>query len=459
MLSSTADVVLTETNVLRVSGLPIRLAEAVRRYLTVANPVYRDAKQFGRSTRNLSPTIEYFEELGGALVIPRGVTAFLLQLCQRHDIAVQVVDRTHRGHQVDMNLQVTLSPAQCATVAAVGCHPKGQLVAAPGSGKTVMGLAIVARRRQPTLWLTHTAELAKQTRERACEVLGLRAADIGMFGGGKKSIGAELTIGMVQTLARDIPRELLSHVGHVVVDECHHTPARQMSSVVAAFPAKYLLGLSATPYRRDGLGAVIGYYLGPPTGTMRVKDLADRLVRPCIQRRNTDITVHADSFTSLVTKLVNHQGRNQRIVRDVAEAAQRGRKILVLTDRVDHAEELTRQLRRAAVAVDILHGQRTVNERATVRAAMMAGELSVVVATTQLVGEGWDCPVLDTLFLVTPLSYHGRLTQYVGRIARTADGKRGAQVIDYTDDNAMLWASWAKRRDAYDAAGYERTVA
>ncbi len=300
------DVVLTESNLLEVSGLPLRLAETVRRHLTVANPVYRDAKQFGRSTRNLSPTIEYFEEVDGALLVPRGVTAFLLQLCQRHDIAVQVVDRTHRGDQVDMNLQVTLSPAQCAAVAAVGCHPKGQLVAPPGSGKTVMGLAIVAGRRQPTLWLTHTAELAKQTWERACEVLGLRAADIGMFGGGTKSIGEVLTIGMVQTLARDIPGELLQHVGHIVVDECHHTPARQMSTVVAAFPAHYLLGLSATPYRRDGLGAVIGFYLGPPTGTMRVKDLADRLVRPCIQRRNTDVTVHADSFTSLVTTLVNH---------------------------------------------------------------------------------------------------------------------------------------------------------
>ncbi len=459
MLSSTAEVVLTETNDLQVNGLPIRLAETVRRYLTVANPVYRDAKQFGRSTRNLSPTIEYFEEVDGALVVPRGVTAFLLQLCQRHDIPVQVVDRTYRGNQVDINLQATLSPAQCAAVAAVGCHSKGQLVAPAGSGKTVMGLAIVASRRQPALWLTHTAELAKQTRERACEVLGLRAADIGMFGGGTKSIGEVLIIGMVQTLARDIPRELLQHVGQVVVDECHHTPARQMSAVVAAFPAHYLLGLSATPYRRDGLGAVIGFYLGPPTGTMQTKDLADRLVRPCIQRRNTDVTVHADSFTSLVTKLVNHTGRNRRIVRDVAEAAQRGRKILVLTDRVDHAEELTRQLQRAAVAVDILHGQRAVNERAMVRADMIEGRLEVVVATTQLVGEGWDCPVLDTLFLTTPLSYHGRLTQYVGRIARTADGKRGAQVIDYTDDNAMLWASWAKRRDAYDAAGYERTVA
>ncbi len=130
MLSSTAEVVLTETNDLQVNGLPIRLAETVRRYLTVANPVYRDAKQFGRSTRNLSPTIEYFEEVDGALVVPRGVTAFLLQLCQRHDIPVQVVDRTYRGNQVDINLQATLSPAQCAAVAAVGCHSKGQLVAA-----------------------------------------------------------------------------------------------------------------------------------------------------------------------------------------------------------------------------------------------------------------------------------------------------------------------------------------
>jgi superfamily II DNA or RNA helicase len=225
--------------------------------------------------------------------------------------------------------------------------------------------------------------------------------------------------------------------------------------VVSQFPARYLLGLSATPYRRDSLGAAIGFYLGPITAELTKSDLAERLVQPSIYKRDTGCKVYGDVFTEIVSRLCENPTRNALIVGDVVRATRRGRKSLVLTDRVEHAEDLGAMLRGAKVPVALLHGSVDRNEREDARARLERGDLAVVVATGQLIGEGWDAPSLDTLFLTTPLSYHGRLVQYVGRVSRAADGKRDAIVLDYTDDHPMLWATWKKRRTAYEEAGYQ----
>lgn len=155
-----------------------------------------------------------------------------------------------------------------------------------------------------------------------------------------------------------------------------------------------------------------------------------------------------------LTDLVNHSERNDLIVRDTLKAVHRGRKSLVLTDRVGHANVLAEMLADAGVSVVALHGQKSKQEREAVRELVDRGQVSVVVATGQLIGEGWDCPRLDTLFLATPISWHGRLKQYLGRVSRSAPGKRDAIVIDYTDDCAMMWSQWKKRRDVYDSLDY-----
>ncbi len=240
-------------------------------------------------------------------------------------------------------------------------------------------------------------------------------------------------------------------MGLVVVDECHHAPADAFSSVVGQLPARYLLGLSATPYRRDGLDAVINYFLGPVVAAMDERALADRLIKPHVIKRETGISVRGDGFTELVSRLTNDSGRNALIARDVATAVADGRRCLVLSDRVDHVEELATLLQAEGLAAAALHGQQGKRERVRVVAAAGAGELDVVVATCSLVGEGFDWPEAAALFLATPVSYAGRIVQYVGRVSRTAPGKSDAVVYDYTDGHPMLWASWRKRSEVYRA--------
>ncbi len=435
------------------AGAPLPLRQAIMQALTIENLGYRDAEIHGYDTRDLAPCLCYYSQMSdGVLVVPRGAGRLVCALCAEHEIPYHIVDATHAAPPVFFAERVTLSPAQERAVGEVLVRRIGLLEAPAGAGKTIMGMVTIARRRQPALWLTHTKELAHQAVERAMTVLGLDEEEIGVVGDGQCTVGTRLTVALVQSLTRYIPLALLE-VGHVVVDECHHAPAEQMAVVVSQFPARYMLGLTATPYRRDGLDAVIGFYLGPTVARIAKEDLADRLICPRVLKRDTGLRVAGDSFAEIVSQLVADEDRNRLIVADVAGAVAAGRRCLVLSDRVGHVERLAWLLMTAGVRAASLHGQLPKRERAVVVADLAAGDLQAVVATGSLVGEGFDCPALDTLFIATPVSYGGRVVQYIGRVSRTAPGKADAVVYDYCDDCAMLWATWRNRRRVYERQG------
>jgi len=207
--------------------------------------------------------------------------------------------------------------------------------------------------------------------------------------------------------------------------------------------------LTATSYRRDGLDKVIHFYLGDTRATIDAADVADRLVHPRVVKRDTGMRPEGESFSEIVGQLVADPARNALIVGDVVRGVKVGRRCLVLSDRVEHVEELTRLLRAEGVAAAALHGRLGKRVRARVVADLAAGVLDVAVATGSLIGEGFDCPRLDTLFLATPVSFRGRVTQYLGRVSRSAPGKVDAFVFDYTDDNRMLWATYRNRMGVY----------
>jgi len=456
--SLTPPIVLTVGGELTIdAAAPLALRCAIVEALTLRNPKYAEAEQHGYDTRALEPELRYYRHApDGGLVVPRGAGRLVQALCAEHEISCAVVDATHAAPSVAFEERVTLSPAQERAVGQVLARRMGVLESPAGSGKTIMGLVAIARRRQPALIIVHTRELAQQAIARAVAVLGLDEGEIGLVGDGQWTVGARLTVALVQTLARPggIPPALLD-VGHVVVDECHHCPAAQVAAVVARFPSTYVLGLSATPYRRDKLDRVIGFYLGPTVATISKADLADRLVQPRIIKRDTHGRPHGESFSELVSDLVATPARNGLIVEDVAQAVAGGRRCLVLSDRVEHVEDLARLLQRRGIAAGALHGQLGKSARAHIVEDLASGALAVAVATGSLVGEGFDCPRLDALFLATPVSYRGRVTQYLGRVSRTAPGKVDALVYDYCDDHPMLWASYRHRRGVYEDQGAE----
>ncbi len=213
--------------------------------------------------------------------------------------------------------------------------------------------------------------------------------------------------------------------------------------------------MTATPYRRDRLDAVIGWHLGPTVARIDAKDLADRLVTPRVVKRPTGVRPrpYSDDYAALVSELVGDEGRNALIVADVTAAVREGHRCLVLSDRVGHARTLARLLKEEGVRAATLHGGMGAKDRVRVVGQLGSGALRAVTATCSLVGEGFDCPALDRLFLATPVSWAGRVRQYVGRIARTAPGKVDAVVTDYADDHPMLWSAWGKRAAVYRADG------
>ncbi len=434
-------------------GYPAELRRAVRDRFTLPNPAYQEAVKFDRDTRDLPERLLYYDvRPDGALIVPRGALELLYGDLRALGLDPRWTDETHVADPVAFEEMVTLSPAQERAVDAALGRRMGLVCAPAGAGKTVLGLVAVARRRQPALWLTHTVELARQAVARATTVLGLAPDEIGFIGDGECRVGERLTIALTQSLARHIPPALLG-VGMVVLDEAHHCPAEQTAAVVSQFPARYVLGLTATPYRRDKLDAVLEFYLGPIVATIDKADLADRLITPRIIKRDTGLRPTGDSFTEIVSELVVWPARNALIAEDVARAVADGRRCLVLSERVGHVRELTRLLQERGIAAAALYGSLGKKARGQVVADIGAGVIDVAVATGSLVGEGLDCPRLDALFLATPVSYHGRVVQYLGRVSRTAPGKRSAIVVDYCDDNRMLWSTWRNRRLVYEAQG------
>jgi superfamily II DNA or RNA helicase len=429
--------------------IPPALAAELRQHFTLRNPKFEEAEENGRSTRDLPEHLTYYcPTRDGGLSLPRGAAELVSQLCKARGVTIRCEDRAQLAEPIAFHEQIRLSLPQERAVRQMLTRRMGVLEAPAGSGKTVMAMALIARRQQPALMIVHTVELARQAIARAGMVLGLDAAEVGLIGDGEWHIGDRLTVALVQSLSQGIPPTLLE-VGHIILDEAHHAPAEQTAAVIGQFPARYLLGLTATPFRRDGLDDVIGWTMGPVVARMDRSALADRLVKPRVVKRVTGITLHSESFSGLVTQLTAHPLRNALIVEDVRQGALRGRRCIVLSDRVSHVCHLARLLRRADVAAEALHSKVARKERRRIVGALDDGALSVVVATTALLSEGFDCPALDALFLTTPVSFEGRVEQILGRISRAAPGKRDAVLVDYCDNHAMLWASWGRRAAVY----------
>ncbi len=434
------------------TGAPPPLLKALRAALTIDNPKYLAAKRFGRWIgKKLKPQLFFFQEQNGQFFFPRGFGNQAVRIC-RQETGTPPAILDHRRHLADIELtfQGTLRAYQRQAVDAVCAHSFGVLEAGTGSGKTVMALAVIARRRQPTLVLVHSRELMHQWQDRIRQFLGVEA---GQAGEGILDI-RPVTVAIVNTAKKHV-HSLPEHFGQLVVDECHRVPASLFTDVVSAFDSTYMLGLSATAFRReDGMTRLIYMYMGDRVHAVDGQILAasGAVVRPELQQRTT---AFAHSFQGEYAKLIKALAadglRNRQIAGDVTAMVRRGHQgtILVVSDRVAHCQALGQLLETQDVPARILTGQTAADERCRIVDEVRAGQVPVLIATLQLIGEGFDCPGLNTLVLATPIKFEGRLLQVVGRIMRPAPGKR-ARVIDYVDANIpVLRRSGAARRQVF----------
>lgn len=424
------------------------LEKTLKDQLTIDNPKYIAARRYGRWIgKKLKPKLYYYEQEPGGLRFPRGFANQAIELCQDSGVEPEIVDERRRLADHQFSFQAKLRPYQDEAVQMICSRSFGVLEAGTGSGKTVMALAAIARRRQPAIVIVHTKELLYQWRDRIEEFMGIEA---GLIGDSKFEV-KPLTVAIVNS-ARKRTEELAPQFGHLIVDECHRVPATLFTDVVSHFDSYFLLGLSATAFRSDeGMTKLIYYFMGDrihSVDPMQLK-VSGAVLKPKIRRRTTDFTYgYRGDYQALITALTEHEGRNRQITGDILNYVRTDpdSTALVVSDRVSHCNVFVELLQKHQVSVALLTGQIAPEQRSQIVADVQNGKVQVLVATLQLISEGFDCSGLASLFLTTPITFEGRLVQVIGRILRPAANKV-PMVYDYVDDQvAALRRSSAARQ-------------
>ena len=431
---------ITITNNLRLQNVPPDLLAILTGKLEILNPKWLENERMGRWNRGTPQVLRFYDKVGpSGLWIPRGFMRQLILLCRKHGIKYRIDDQRKDLAPVNFDFNGKLRPFQQVAVDRMLTKDFGTLSSATGSGKTIMALYLIARRRQPTLIIVHTKDLAAQWTQRIESFLGIDAAKVGMIGGGKKVAGEKITIALVQSLYKCV-EEVAGQIGFLVVDECHRCPSRTFTEAVTGFDSRYMLGLSATPWRRDKLSQLIFWHLGDVHHEVDKKHLIQTgdVLPVEIFVRETNFKPYYDpvnEYSKMLSELTADTERNVLIAGDVARETENDAGIcLVLSDRKAHCENLRALLKfRFKVEAELLTGDLSMEERQNVIERLNQNAVKVVIATGQLIGEGFDCRDLSTLFLATPIRFSGRVLQYLGRVLRPAPGKKKARVFDYVD--------------------------
>ncbi len=442
---------LTMSSDTRITGAPSRVIKKLQERLTFRNPKHEENARKGFSNWNIPRELCYLEQDTGSLAFPRGFTRQALSIIRNSGQQVRLQDNRRRLSPVELVFHGNLRDHQQDALREILKHDFGTVSIPTGGGKTVLALAAIVERKQPALIVVHSKELLNQWIERVEAFLGILADDVGVIGGGKNQIGEKITVALVQSLYKRAG-EVAPHIGHLIIDECHRAPARIFTEAVTPFDCRYMLGLSATPFRRDGLGRLIHWFIGDRVYSIERSDLiesGDILPAEVITRQTTfQPTVDpSEQYSTMLTELCENPERNMLIAGDVAEEASKGDGVcLVLSDRKSHCETLKDMLAEKGIVASLFTGDLKDQERRKVVSDIQTGKAKVIVATAQLIGEGFDAAQLSTLFLATPIKFSGRLIQYLGRVLRPAPGKEKARVFDYVDTEVGVLECAARER-------------
>jgi superfamily II DNA or RNA helicase/very-short-patch-repair endonuclease len=466
-LPESLELVLSDQIYLNKEPLPPGLRNRLIRIAAFQNPEFYRAQTMRLPVYDKPRVVHCAEDLPQHLGLPRGCLDDVQVLLEGLKIKPVLRDERLGGKPIAVSFKGELRAEQMVAAKAMLAHDTGVLAATTAFGKTVLAAWLIAQRGVNTLVLVHRQQLLEQWVERLSTFLGLPAKEIGRFGGGRKKITGVIDVAIMQSLVRKgVVNDLVANYGHLVVDECHHLSAHSFELVARRAKARYVVGLSATVTRKDGHHPIILMQCGPVryrvdakqqaaarpfTHAVVVRPTNFRMIEP--PRENPRLEFH-----SLYQSLANDPARNQLICRDVLGALREGRKPLVLTERTEHLGQLAELLAREIPQVIVLQGgmRREDLQGALNRMNALPDDAqAVLLATGRFIGEGFDDPRLDTLFLALPVSWRGTIAQYVGRLHRLRAGKREVRVYDYADLNVPMLARMFDRRcQGYEAVGY-----
>ncbi len=446
--------------ILHGKNLPYPLTMFLKENLNFVNPEYLIKKRMGIGTYNLEKYFNLIESKPNKVALPRGFSKELIRFLDEQNISYEINDNRTKLKQVKFDSSLNLYDNQKLAVVDLLQSEQGILVAPPGSGKTIIGLELISKLGQPALIVVHKRQIYNQWLERIESLLNIPKKEIGQICSTKKKVGSKITVAMIQTLHRMDSKELHDKFGVIFVDECHHLPAKMFRQVITKFNPFYLYGLTATPERKYKDERLIFIYLGEILHQINNNSRADNLLKLedshqpglkiVIKETNFDLPFKVTMNNSQLMQkaLIFDTGRNSQITADIFSEAKTGSKCLVLTERREHAEVLAAYLNKELETVT-LTGELTEKKKKEKLKQIETGDFQVIVATGQLLGEGTDIGGLDCLFLVYPFSFHGKLTQYIGRITRNFnDGAKG-KIYDYRDSKIGYLDRIFKRRKSY----------
>ena len=442
-------------------GLPSQLLAALKHAASFHNPEFYRRQKMRRSTWGVPRLVCCFDATDPDwLKVPRGLVGEAAGLIAAAGGSLELISEPPAPPPVTVRFTGTLRAAQQQAVDAMAPHRFGTLTAPAGAGKTVMGCALIARRAVPTAVIVNRADLLAQWKERIAGFLDLGDGHVGSLSGGKDRRTHVIDVVMLQSLSRsEDPAGILDGYGLAIVDECHAVGAPAADAAIREAKVPAWIGLSATPYRADQMDPLIMMHCGPVRHEMEDTSTFARhlIIHPTVFA-TAETGSDGASMQAIYTELARDADRNDLIAADIADAARRGRCSLTLANRVEHLHQLAAALKTHGITPLLLHGGMPPAERAQVRAALSGtpGEPLVLLAIDKLAGEGFDAPLLDTLFLAAPVSFKGRVIQQVGRIMRNTEARKShVEAHDYRDaDVPWLEAMHRRRRRILERRGF-----
>ena len=477
-------IVLTRANMLYIplASLSAKCVNVFKRIAAFRNPEFYEKQGMRLSTYNIPRIISCSEMTDDYLALPRGCGDAVCDILTQHGVKVAISDKTNHGHNINVTFRGELREEQQKAMEAFAGHNFGTLSATTAFGKTVFAIGMIARRKVNTLILVHNKALLEQWRERLETFLKIdetieepaakrgRKKDssvIGCLHAGKNSLHGIIDIALIQSCLSDSEvKPFVKDYGMVIVDECHHVSSVSFEQVLLQVTATYVYGLTATPIRKDGHQPIIFMQCGKIRFISDAKSQMENqgFKRLLIPRFTTfrNITSDSKTYVQITQDLSEDEVRNEFIIEEVKTAIQNGRTPLVLTTRTAHVRVLAQMLIPFADHVIQLVGADSAKEKRLALQnlqSMSTSESLVIVATGKYVGEGFDYPRLDTLFLTMPIAWKGNVEQYAGRLHREYAGKTEVRIYDYVDIHVPLCDSmYRKRLKGYSKAGCGKIV-